>query len=116
MIDFSPLWKTMEERGVSQYRFPQSGIDNKTLDLLKKNKNITLLTLEKLRRILSCTPKNSMCFQDYENSFGLGPHQNPISQKISVFLPKPLDILRLIHYNKERPAAMGQTWRYSSAG
>ncbi len=66
MIDFSPLWKTMEERGVSQYRFLQSGIDNKTLDSLKKNKNITLLTLEKLCRILGCTPNNVVCFRDYE--------------------------------------------------
>lgn len=52
MIDFSPLFSTMEEKGISQYRLLKEGIDNKTLDSLKKNNNITLLTLEKLARII----------------------------------------------------------------
>lgn len=58
MIDYSPLWETMEKKGVTQYRLLQSGIDNKTLDSLKKGRNITLLTLEKLCRILECTPND----------------------------------------------------------
>ena len=48
MLDYSPLWQTMERKGISQYRLIKSGIDNKTLDSLKKGNNITLLTLEKL--------------------------------------------------------------------
>lgn len=64
IIDFSPLWKTMEAQGISQYRLLQSGIDNKTLDSLKKNKNITLLTLEKLCQILACTPNDVVRFLD----------------------------------------------------
>ena len=36
MISYEPLWKTMEERGISQYRLLKSGLDNKTLDSLKK--------------------------------------------------------------------------------
>lgn len=62
IISFEPLWKTMESKGVSQYKLLQSGIDNKTLDSLKKNKNITLLTLEKLCIILSCTPNDIVRF------------------------------------------------------
>lgn len=62
MIDFEPLWNTMKEKDVSQYKLLQSGIDNKTLDALKKNKNITLLTLEKLCRILDCTPNDIVKF------------------------------------------------------
>lgn len=62
MIDFSPLWKTMEQKGISQYKLLKSGIDNKTLDSLKKNNNITLLTLEKLCVILDCTPNDIVCF------------------------------------------------------
>ena len=38
-------------------------IDNKTLDSLKKNKNITMLTLEKLCRILDCTPNDIVKFK-----------------------------------------------------
>ena len=62
MIDYSPLWETMKERGVTQYRLLQRGIDNRTLDALKKNKNITLLTLEKLCAILECTPDDIVRF------------------------------------------------------
>lgn len=62
MIDYSPLWDTMERKGVSQYRLIKSGIDHKTLDTLKKGNNITLLTLEKLCTILDCTPNEIVCF------------------------------------------------------
>lgn len=63
MIDFSPLWKTMEERQVTQYQLLKRGIDNKTLDALKKNRNITLLTLEKLCSIIGCTPNDIVEFK-----------------------------------------------------
>lgn len=62
IIRFDPLWETMQKKGISQYRLLQAGIDNKTLDGLKKNKNITLLTLEKLCRILDCTPNDVVVF------------------------------------------------------
>lgn len=63
MIDYSPLWETMRQRHITQYQLLQQGIDNKTLDALKKNKNITLLTLEKLCNILGCTPNDVVVFQ-----------------------------------------------------
>lgn len=63
MIDYSPLWETMRAKNISQYKLLQSGIDNKTLDALKKNKNITLLTVEKLCRILDCTPNEIVAFK-----------------------------------------------------
>lgn len=63
MIDYSPLWHTMEEKQISQYVLLKSGIDHKTLDRLKKNSNITALTLEKLCLILDCQPNL------YKNSF-----------------------------------------------
>ncbi|MFR8172928.1 MAG: helix-turn-helix domain-containing protein [Marvinbryantia sp.] len=54
----------MRRRNISQYQLLKSGIDNKTLDSLKKNKNITLLTVEKLCRILNCTPNDVVKFKD----------------------------------------------------
>lgn len=49
MIDYTPLWQTMKEQNITQYRLLKDGVvDNKTLDGLKHNKNITLLTLERL--------------------------------------------------------------------
>ena len=48
----------MRKNGVSQYYLLQNGIDNKTLDSLKKNRNITMVTLEKLCRLVGCTPND----------------------------------------------------------
>ena len=62
MIDYSPLWRTMTERGITQYQLLKQGIDNKTLDSLKKGKNITMITLEKLCRIIGCTPNEIVQF------------------------------------------------------
>ena len=62
IIDYSPLWRTMQEKGITQYQLLKAGIDNKTLDSLKKNKNITLLTMEKLCTILRCTPNDVVRF------------------------------------------------------
>ena len=72
----SQLWTTMRERGVTQYQLLQNGIDNKTLDAIKKGKNITLLTLEKLCNIIDCTPNDIVCFskqnsEDTKNSWAL---------------------------------------------
>lgn len=62
MLDYTPLWQTMNDKKISQYHLLKSGIDNKTLDSLKKGKNITLLTVEKLCRILDCTPNDIVRF------------------------------------------------------
>lgn len=65
MIDFSPLWETMADKNVTQYRLLKDGIiDNKTLDGLKHNKNITLLTLERLCKYLDYTPNEIVRFID----------------------------------------------------
>lgn len=63
IISYNPLWVTLEKNGISQYHLLKSGIDNKTLDSLKKNKNITLLTLEKLCIIIGCTPNDIVEFK-----------------------------------------------------
>ena len=63
MIDYSPLWTTMEQKNISQYKLLESGIDNRTLDSLKKGKNITMLTLNKLCNILECTPNDIVSFK-----------------------------------------------------
>lgn len=62
MLDYSPLWETMKNKEISQYQLLKSGIDNKTLDSLKKGKNVTLLTIEKLCNILDCTPNDIVKF------------------------------------------------------
>ena len=64
VIDYSPLWETMKKNGITQYLLIKGGIDNKTLDSIKKGKNITLLTLEKICRIVGCTPNDVVRFID----------------------------------------------------
>ena len=64
MIDYSPLWKTMEEKGITQYKIIELGIDRRVLDSLRKNKNITLLTVEKLCKVLDCTPNDIVKFHE----------------------------------------------------
>lgn len=66
MLDYSPLWETMRERHISQYKLLQSGIHNKTLYSLKHNENVTLLTVEKLCKIIGCTPNDVVRFVEDE--------------------------------------------------
>lgn len=68
MISYEPLWKTMKEKNVSQYHLLKSGIDNKTLDALKKGKNVTLLTIEKLCNIIGCFPNDIVVFVKEEEN------------------------------------------------
>ena len=63
IVDYGPLWETMKRNNVTQYQLLQSGIDNHTLDSLKKNRNITMLTLEKLCKIIGCTPNDVIAFK-----------------------------------------------------
>lgn len=64
VISYEPLWNTMKKNGVSQYRLLQSGIDNRTLNALKNNRNITMITLERICRILNCTPNDIVKFDE----------------------------------------------------
>ena len=63
IFNYDPLWETMKRNNVTQYQLLKGGIDNRTLDSLKKNKNITMITIEKLCRIVGCTPNDIVSFQ-----------------------------------------------------
>ena len=56
IISYRPLWETMRRKKITQYQLLKLGIDNRTLNSLKHDKNITLFTMEKLCVILDCTP------------------------------------------------------------
>ena len=51
MMSFAPLWKTLKEKNLSTYKY---GISKGTIDNLKHNRNVTLLTVEQLCHILDC--------------------------------------------------------------
>jgi len=62
IISYRPLWETMKQKDISQYYLLQNGIDNRVLDSLKHNRNITALTLEKVCTAVGCTPNDVIEF------------------------------------------------------
>lgn len=65
MVSYEPLWRTMEEKGITTYTLIEKcKVQSKTIYNLKHNKNITTATLETLCNILSCTPNDVLTFKD----------------------------------------------------
>jgi len=55
LICFDRLWKTIEKKGISQYRLTKEfGVSNGQLDRLRKNQSVSTYTLNKLCAILDC--------------------------------------------------------------
>lgn len=55
MIDYSPFWKTLKEKGESWYSLSTKyKVSNSTLHRLKHNKDISTKTINDLCRILNC--------------------------------------------------------------
>ncbi|MCI9441272.1 MAG: helix-turn-helix transcriptional regulator [Ruminococcus sp.] len=53
MIDFSPLWKTLKQKGISTYSLINDyHLSKGTIDSLKHNRNVTLNTIDNLCQIL----------------------------------------------------------------
>ncbi len=52
MYDFSPLWETLNEKGISTYMLiTRHNISKGTIDQLKHNRNVTIQTLDNLCQI-----------------------------------------------------------------
>lgn len=63
MISYKPLWKTMKERGVTTYTLIyKKGFSAYTITNLRRNKSVTMNTLEKLCTVLDCTPNDVIEF------------------------------------------------------
>ena len=54
MIVYEKLWKTMSQKGVTQYKLVNSGISHSTLARLKNNQPVNTDTINKLCSILDC--------------------------------------------------------------
>ena len=70
MISYEPLWKTMEQKGITTYALINKyGINPRTINNLKHNKSITMFTMERLCSILECQADGIVRFlQDTEST------------------------------------------------
>lgn len=67
LIDYTPLWRTMKEKGVTQYTLIYKlGFSAYTITNLKRGKSITMHTLQKLCLALDCTPNDIVSFSKDE--------------------------------------------------
>ena len=56
MISFAPLWRTLKQKGVTQYQLiHEYNISTGTMDALRKNLSVTLNTIQDLCTILRCS-------------------------------------------------------------
>ncbi|MCI9501045.1 MAG: helix-turn-helix transcriptional regulator [Hungatella sp.] len=63
MITYEPLWKTMKEKQVSQYRLiTKYGFSSGQINRLKKNKYVSTHTIGVLCTILKCSVEDVMEF------------------------------------------------------
>ena len=55
MIVYDRLWKTMQAKGITQYKLiKEYGISSGQLDRIRKGENVNLYTIDSLCRILDC--------------------------------------------------------------
>lgn len=65
LLSYSPLWKTMERRGITTYTLiVEYGVNPRTINNLKHNRSITMITLERLCKILNCSPNDVVTFEE----------------------------------------------------
>ncbi len=68
MITFDPLWKTLQQKGISQYKLiKEYNLSSGTLDALRKGKSITLNTLDDLCRIIGCNVEDIIAYVSNES-------------------------------------------------
>lgn len=65
MISYDPLLRTMKEKGITTYPLIYKlGFSSYTITNLRRNKSITMNTLEKLCSVFQCTPNDVVEFAD----------------------------------------------------
>ncbi len=63
MISYEPLWKTMKQKNITTYTLIyKHNFSPYTITNLKRNKSITMHTLEKLCQILQCQAESVVIF------------------------------------------------------
>ena len=64
MISYEPLFRTMEERGITSYRLMKLGFPRSTYYAMKHGDNISSHTVNQLCKILKCNVSDIMEYID----------------------------------------------------
>ena len=68
MIKYDPLWRTLKEKGISQYQLIKDyGIDKAQLQRLRQNLVVNTLILNRLCQILNCRIEEIMEYVPDDN-------------------------------------------------
>ena len=68
MIRYDPLWRTLKEKGISQYQLIKDyGIDKAQLQRLRQNLVVKTLILNRLCQILNCRIEEIMEYVPDDN-------------------------------------------------
>lgn len=68
MIKYDPLWRTLKEKGISQYQLIKDyGIDKTQLQRLRQNLVVKTLILNRLCQILNCRIEEIMEYVPDDN-------------------------------------------------
>ena len=68
MISYEPLFRTMKEKGVTQYTLiKKHGISPGQITRLKRNESVSTHTIEMFCKILKCNVEDIMQYIDDEN-------------------------------------------------
>lgn len=68
MISYEPLFRTMEERGITSYRLMKLGFPRSTYYAMKHGENISSHTVNQLCKILKCNVSDIMEYIEEEES------------------------------------------------
>ena len=64
MFSYDPLWETMNRKGITQYQLIKDyHISTGILDSLRKNRSVTMHTLDSLCQIRDCTADDIVHFE-----------------------------------------------------
>jgi len=68
MISYEPLFRTMQEKGITSYRLMKMGFPRSTYYAMKRGENISSHTVNQLCKILKCNVSDIMEYIEEENS------------------------------------------------
>lgn len=69
MITYDRLWRTMREKGVTQYALIHTyGVSPAQITRLKRNESVSTHTIEMFCRILSCQVEDVMAYIPSESA------------------------------------------------